>query len=465
MKSFESKARTRPNASLISIAQRFSDIIVVFLGLYFVCLIHSFDFDYHKILIILITLVCFQMIGGMTDFYRSWRGTKLSFEIFLIIKNWSVCIFLSLGVGFFFKINEISIQYVFEWYAIVCIGFILSRSAIRCILGLIRHIGYNRRYIVIAGDLPVGQNLAKGFCEQPWLGLVVLGVYNDNKTNLTSEIPYLGDLEQLVKDAKSKRIDRIYISMPMSEEVKIKKLINELTDTTCSVILIPDIFTFNILQSRTEEINGIPVVPLFDTPLNGINMVIKRLEDIVLSVAILVLISPILLIISAVIKATSSGPIIFKQKRYGIDGKPIKVWKFRTMTVMEDGGDVVQATKKDARITPVGKFLRSTSLDELPQFINALRGEMSIVGPRPHAVAHNEQYRSLIQGYMLRHKVKPGITGWAQINGWRGETDTLEKMEKRIEYDLEYIRNWSIWFDLKIIFLTIFKGFVHKSAY
>ncbi|SYU74997.1 UDP-glucose:undecaprenyl-phosphate glucose-1-phosphate transferase [Klebsiella pneumoniae] len=293
----------------------------------------------------------------------------------------------------------------------------------------------------------------------------MLGVYNDNKTNITSEIPYLGDLDQLVKDAKSKRIDRIYISMPMSEEVKIKKLINELTDTTCSVILIPDIFTFNILQSRTEEINGIPVVPLFDTPLNGINMVIKRLEDIVLSVAILVLISPILLIISAVIKATSSGPIIFKQKRYGIDGKPIKVWKFRTMTVMEDGGDVVQATKKDARITPVGKFLRSTSLDELPQFINALRGEMSIVGPRPHAVAHNEQYRSLIQGYMLRHKVKPGITGWAQINGWRGETDTLEKMEKRIEYDLEYIRNWSIWFDLKIIFLTIFKGFVHKSAY
>ncbi|MCH1785887.1 undecaprenyl-phosphate glucose phosphotransferase, partial [Klebsiella pneumoniae] len=172
MKSFESKARTRPNASLISIAQRFSDIIVVFLGLYFVCLIHSFDFDYHKILIILITLVCFQMIGGMTDFYRSWRGTKLSFEIFLIIKNWSVCIFLSLGVGFFFKINEISIQYVFEWYAIVCIGFILSRSAIRCFLALIRHIGYNRRYIVIAGDLPVGQNLAKGFCEQPWLGLV-----------------------------------------------------------------------------------------------------------------------------------------------------------------------------------------------------------------------------------------------------------------------------------------------------
>ncbi|HHL0199542.1 undecaprenyl-phosphate glucose phosphotransferase [Raoultella ornithinolytica] len=465
MKSFENKARTRPNASLISMAQRFSDIIVLFFGLYLVCLIHQFDFNYHKILLILVTLVCFQMIGGMTDFYRSWRGTKLSYEIFFIIKNWSACLFISLGVGFFFKINEIGIQYVFEWYLVVCIGFVLSRTAIRFLLGFVRHIGYNRRYIAIAGDLPVGLNLAKGFCDQPWLGLVVLGVYNDNEVNSTSEIPYLGSLEQLVIDAKSKRIDRIYISMPMSEELKIKKLISGLTDTTCSVILIPDIFTFNILQSRTEEINGIPVVPLFDTPLSGINMVIKRFEDIVLSIAILILISPVLVIISGVIKATSSGPVIFKQKRYGIDGKPIKVWKFRTMTVMEDGGDVVQATKKDARITPVGRFLRSTSLDELPQFINALRGEMSIVGPRPHAVAHNEQYRSLIQGYMLRHKVKPGITGWAQINGWRGETDTLEKMEKRIEYDLEYIRNWSVWFDLKIILLTIFRGFIHKSAY
>ncbi|HCJ2416852.1 TPA: exopolysaccharide biosynthesis polyprenyl glycosylphosphotransferase, partial [Klebsiella pneumoniae] len=193
------------------------------------------------------------------------------------------------------------------------------------------------------------------------------------------------------------------------------------------------------------------MVPLFDTPLNGINMVFKRLEDIILSLFILLLISPLLIIISLAVKITSPGPVIFRQTRYGMDGKPIKVWKFRSMVVMENDTEVKQATKDDVRVTNVGKFLRRTSLDELPQFFNVLFGEMSIVGPRPHAVSHNEQYRSLIEGYMLRHKVKPGITGWAQINGWRGETDTLDKMEKRIEFDLEYIRSWSVWLDLKII--------------
>ncbi|MDM7149071.1 exopolysaccharide biosynthesis polyprenyl glycosylphosphotransferase, partial [Klebsiella pneumoniae] len=210
---------------------------------------------------------------------------------------------------------------------------------------------------------------------------------------------------------------------------------------------IPDILTFNILQSRTEEINGVPVVPLFDTPLNGINMVFKRVEDVFFSIIILFLISPVLAVIALLIKLTSPGPILFKQIRYGMDGKAIKVWKFRSMKVMENDDRVIQATKNDTRVTKVGGFLRKTSLDELPQFINVLFGSMSIVGPRPHAVAHNEQYRKLIQGYMLRHKVKPGITGLAQVNGWRGETDTLDKMEKRIEYDLEYIRTWNIVLD------------------
>ncbi|MFB0760065.1 undecaprenyl-phosphate glucose phosphotransferase, partial [Escherichia coli] len=249
------------------------------------------------------------------------------------------------------------------------------------------------------------------------------------------------------------------------DEAKIKKVVSELSDTTCSVLLIPDIFTFNILQSRTEEINGVPVVPLYESPLSGINMVFKRLEDIIVSLSILIVISPVLLIIACAVKFTSPGPVIFRQIRYGMDGKSIKVWKFRSMTVMENDNNVTQATKHDLRVTKVGKFLRRTSLDELPQFFNVLFGQMSVVGPRPHAVSHNEQYRTLIKGYMLRHKVKPGITGLAQVNGWRGETDTLDKMQKRVEYDLLYIRNWSIWLDLKIIFLTIFKGFVNKSAY
>ncbi|HFZ1077445.1 TPA: undecaprenyl-phosphate glucose phosphotransferase, partial [Klebsiella pneumoniae] len=288
---------------------------------------------------------------------------------------------------------------------------------------------------------------------------------DDIKIDGYEDVPYGGTLSELVEDARSGKIDRIYIAMSMKDETRLRDIISQLTDTTCSVLLIPDVFTFNILQSRTEEINGVPVVPLFDTPLNGINMVFKRIEDVVVSSIILLLISPVLCIIAVIVKVTSPGPVIFRQIRYGMDGKPIRVWKFRSMTVMENDTKVIQATKNDVRVTKVGKFLRRTSLDELPQFFNVLFGQMSVVGPRPHAVSHNEQYRSLIQGYMLRHKVKPGITGLAQINGWRGETDTLEKMEKRIEYDLMYIRSWSVWLDLKIIFLTVFKGFVNKSAY
>ena len=315
------------------------------------------------------------------------------------------------------------------------------------------------------GSLPVGIKLAETLNDAHWMGFKVLGIYDDACNSIDTKVGKCGDLEQLIRDAKDGRIDRIYIAMPMEQERLIKDTVAELSDTTCSVMLIPDVFTFNILQSRSEEINGVSVVSLFDTPISGVNKIIKRVEDIILSLAILIFISPVLLLIAMSVKFTSPGPIIFKQRRYGMDGKSIMVWKFRSMSVMENGDKVVQAKKGDARVTAVGAFLRRTSLDELPQFINVLMGDMSIVGPRPHAVAHNEQYRKLIKGYMLRHKVKPGITGWAQINGWRGETDTLDKMQSRVEYDLDYIRNWSVWFDIRIIFLTVFKGFINKSAY
>lgn len=222
-------------------------------------------------------------------------------------------------------------------------------------------------------------------------------------------LPYSGKYEDLICEARKGEIDRIYIAMDMQDDKKLKKLVKGLADTTCSVLLIPDIFTFNILQSRTEEVNGVPVVPLFDTPLNGINSVLKRLEDIVLSLIILILISPVLIVIACIVKYSSKGPILFRQTRYGMDGKSIQVWKFRTMVVQENGNVVTQAVRGDVRVTNVGRFLRRTSLDELPQFFNVLFGSMSIVGPRPHAVAHNEQYRTLIEGYMLRHKVKPEL--------------------------------------------------------
>ncbi|WP_274789238.1 undecaprenyl-phosphate glucose phosphotransferase, partial [Klebsiella pneumoniae] len=397
--------------------------------------------------------------------YRSWRGVKISAELILIIKNWTLSLLFTVGLFSFVPDFIYPFKIFLEWYLLVTFGFVLCRTGIRLSAGLLRKLGYNTRVVAVAGSTPAGVGLLKGFIEEPWLGFVVKGIYDDTVREHTDEIPYCGDFEKLISDAKDGKIDRVYIALNMKDEAIIKAVVSQLTDTTCSVLLIPDIFTFNILQSRTEEINGVPVVPLFDTPLNGINMIFKRLEDIIVSLIILTVISPVLLLIACVVKFTSPGPVIFRQIRYGMDGKPIRVWKFRTMKVMENDDKVIQAKKDDVRVTRVGKFLRSTSLDELPQFFNVLFGQMSVVGPRPHAVAHNEQYRSLIQGYMLRHKVKPGITGLAQINGWRGETDTLEKMEKRIEYDLLYIRGWSVWLDLKIIFLTIFKGFVNKSAY
>ncbi len=274
-----------------------------------------------------------------------------------------------------------------------------------------------------------------------------------------------GGLDQLMQDVRSGLVDKVYITLGMADQSKINWLVQELSDTTASVYIIPDIFMFHLLHARSESLDGLPSISIFDTPMDGASHIVKRIEDIVLASIILAMISLPMLAIAIGIKITSPGPIFFKQKRYGMDGKPIEVWKFRSMKVMENGAKVTQATKNDSRITPFGAFLRRTSLDELPQFINVLRGEMSIVGPRPHAVAHNEQYRKLVQGYMLRHKMKPGITGWAQVNGWRGETDTLDKMQKRVEFDLDYIHHWSFWWDVKIIFLTLFKGFINKNAY
>ncbi|NDB70687.1 MAG: exopolysaccharide biosynthesis polyprenyl glycosylphosphotransferase, partial [Methylocystaceae bacterium] len=226
-----------------------------------------------------------------------------------------------------------------------------------------------------------------------------------------------------------------------------------------------DTFVTDLIQGRMDSVGGIPVVAVCETPFTGFSKLSKRGSDIVLSLIILILIFPLLAIIALCVKLTSRGPVIFKQRRYGLDGNDITVYKFRSMTVMDDGDTIEQAKKEDPRITPIGAILRRTSLDELPQFFNVLQGRMSIVGPRPHAVAHNEMYRKLIKGYMLRHKVPPGITGWAQINGYRGETDTLEKMKGRIDYDLEYLRNWSLRLDLYIIAKTIWVVLKRENAH
>ncbi len=260
-------------------------------------------------------------------------------------------------------------------------------------------------------------------------------------------------------------VHEVFITLPLGSQPRIVQLLEEVQGTTASVYYVPDVFAISIIQGRLQDLNGLPVVGLCETPFTGTNSLVKRLSDIVLASVILVLISPLLLAIAVGVKLSSPRPVIFRQRRNGLDGEEIVVWKFRSMRTMDDGAVVPQATRDDPRVTRFGAFLRRSSLDELPQFFNVLQGRMSIVGPRPHAVAHNEQYRALIKAYMVRHKVKPGITGWAQVNGFRGETDSLEKMEGRIRCDLDYLRNWSLRLDLLIISKTIRLVFKDASAY
>jgi putative colanic acid biosynthesis UDP-glucose lipid carrier transferase len=228
---------------------------------------------------------------------------------------------------------------------------------------------------------------------------------------------------------------------------------------------VPDIFVFDLIQARVDTIGNLPVVAVCETPFYGFNGLLKRASDYVLATLALIVLAPLMIAIAIGVKLSSPGPVLFKQRRYGVDGRQIYVYKFRSMTVTEDGDTVKQATKNDSRVTPFGAFLRKTSLDELPQFINVLQGRMSVIGPRPHAVAHNELYRKLIRGYMIRHKVRPGITGLAQVNGYRGETETVEKMKMRIEYDLAYLRSWSLLLDLQILLKTILVVAKKQNAY
>lgn len=321
---------------------------------------------------------------------------------------------------------------------------------------------------VIAGANERGMNLARQIQLKPYSTTKFIGFFDDRvheRVGFMTEFSLLGTLDQLPQYVRQNNIEAIYVSLPMATEPRIVALLDALSDTTVAIYFVPDMFVTDLMQGRIDTVGDIPVVAVCETPFMGVNGIVKRGSDIILSLLILTLISPILIAISVAIACTSPGAIIFKQRRYGLNGEEILVSKFRSMTVSEDGDTVQQAKKNDSRITKIGGFLRKTSLDELPQFFNVLQGRMSIVGPRPHAVAHNELYRTMIKGYMVRHKIKPGITGWAQVNGWRGETDTLDKMKKRIDYDLAYLQNWSLRLDLYIIFKTITVVIKDKHAY
>ena len=427
------------------------------------------------------SLYSFAGAAAVATFYllAEIKGVYLTSRIVTILRDlkdlwiiWSFVVLILLLIVFAFKdLEDFSREAILTWFAMTPAAISLSRILWR--LGWrerYKH-GHNTKTAAIVGLTGIGKHLERNIKIATWLGVEVKGYYEDrhtkdNRVELSNfQSPILGNTETLVQQARRGEINMIYITLPLRAEKRVNELLQRLSDTTASVYFVPDFNVFEMLYPHWYTLGDVPVVSIHETPFYGIDDWVKRAEDIILSSVILTLIAVPMLIIGIAIKSSSSGPALFKQRRYGIDGKEIKVWKFRTMTVCEDGDSVEQTKRNDPRVTPLGKFLRRTSLDELPQFINVLQGTMSIVGPRPHAVSHNEEYRKLIDRYMLRHKVKPGITGWAQVNGWRGEIDTLEKMEKRVEHDLDYIRSWSLLLDMRIIWLTLFKGFINKNSY
>ncbi len=397
-----------------------------------------------------------------------WYNTMVG-----LVLQWFWVISLLLLIGFASKSTQnFSRQVLFSWILITPVVIVATHWVLRSLLRRWSFADSEMSRAIIIGLSDLSRKLAYHFKQNQLLGVNCLGFFDDRwservdeKHLLLQPKALLGNTASVAGFVKTHNVQRIYIALPMSAQPRILALLDDLRDTTASIYFVPDIFLYDLIQANITTIKGIPIVAVCESPFVGINNTIKRISDVVLSFLILLLIAPLMLLIAIGIKFSSPGPVLFKQRRYGLDGQEIVVYKFRSMTVMEDSDQVKQATRSDPRITRFGAFLRKTSLDELPQFINVLQGRMSIVGPRPHAVSHNEMYRSLIKGYMIRHKVKPGITGWAQVKGFRGETDTVDKMKARIDYDLEYLRNWSLFLDLLIIIKTIGVVFKDKNAY
>lgn len=453
------------------IIYRSVDILVILATLYIASFYSGGYNASGYILAGLLASLLFGLVGRFTEIYSSWGGRSfLRDESVRVIATWLITFMFLIFAAFATKsTTEFSRVVLASWLFVTPVLLTLTRQLLRKIFGHLKRLGINNRKVVIAGLTEHGLQFAHDLESDIDGGYHVAGFYDDrvdnHRTAGDENINTLGSFSALIEAAKSGKWDQIYIALPVEAKERTIKLLDQLSESITPIRLIPDYFTSNLLKSKYIELANTPILCVHETPLTSHNIYVKRMEDIFFSTLILIVISPLLLSIAIGIKLSSRGPVLFKQKRNGERGEEFMVWKFRTMTVCEDGKHIKQASKHDKRVTRFGRFLRKTSLDELPQFINVLQGHMSIVGPRPHAVAHNEQYRKQIPGYMIRHLIKPGITGWAQINGWRGETTQLYKMEKRVEYDLDYIRRWSLWLDIKIIFLSAIRGFSSKNAY
>lgn len=452
---------------VVAFFKRLLDPFLIWGSLVLIAWLYKEPFSGYYLVLMIITFFISSYVFEQTNIYRTWRNGKLFAYISDTVIGWGIIVAILFFLGYATKLSyRYSDQVILTWFITTPIALIISHLIVRKIASNHRKEG-TLRSVVIVGANETGLNIAERIAEYPYLLMEVRGFFED-RDEARNPVPIpsmLGGVTDVASYVRKNNIDMIFISLPMSAQPRIRSLLDDLHDSTASIYFLPDVYIFDLMQARFDNVGGIPVVAICESPFMGVDSVVKNVSDFVFASIILVLISPIMLAIAMAVKLTSPGPAIFKQRRYGLNGEEIIVYKFRSMTVTDDGQKVDQATINDPRITKIGGFLRRTSLDELPQFVNVLQGRMSIVGPRPHAVAHNELYRKLIKGYMLRHKVKPGITGWAQVNGLRGETEVLEKMQARINFDLEYLQNWSIWFDTWIILRTLWVVLRRENAY
>lgn len=415
------------------------------------------------ILIILPMVVIWPFLFSKLGLYKPRRITLHLQGLFDILKGATVATVFFVAAAYLVRKAEFS-RLVFFYFWIISVALlVLERAALMEILRYIRRKGYNVKNVVIVGANELGLKVARTIKENPWTGLEIKGYLDDGKRagEIVDGDRVLGRIRRIKEIIRRYGVDQVFIALPIKQYSRLMYIVEFMKDELVTVKLAPDIYQAITLNAGLEDFMGIPLINFTDTPMYGWSVITKRGIDIALSLAAIIITAPLMLIIAALIKATSPGPVFFRQQRLGLDGKTFDMIKFRSMTT-DQAGDVELLTKEgDARVTPVGRFIRRTSLDELPQFFNVLKGEMSIVGPRPERIWVVEEMRSKVPGYMLKHKMKAGITGWAQVNGWRGNTS----LEKRIEHDIDYIKKWSVWFDLKIMLMTLWKGFKNKNAY
>lgn len=461
----------RRHEAWVSSLQRLSDAIMVIFAQLLAHWLYDEPWNERTVTVTVLGLLVFGFSAEMIGLYRPYRMESLGRVVKDALLAWSAVPLALLAYWFFTKTStQYSRVAATFWFALAPLSLCSLRIAVRIGLRVLRAQGHNMRRVAILGCTQDAERLAESLDGLPWLGLKLLGVYDDRSEKRRHRPTHpncrvIGTSHDLVRHCRQGTIDVVYVALPWRAELRTASILSSLTDTTVTVYLVADFLYYSLLRAHWSQVGGIPVVSVHNSPFEGVVGWVKRIEDLVLGSIIVLLTALPMLAIAIAIKVSSPGPIFFRQWRYGLCGKKIRILKFRTMTVCEDGPDIKQVSRNDSRVTRIGRLLRRTSIDEFPQFLQVLTGELSLVGPRPHAVAHNEQYRTLIHGYMLRHMVKPGITGWAQVNGWRGETAELEKMEQRVRHDLEYIRNWNLLLDLKIIFLTVFGSKKSRNAY